>query len=403
MQHTSQFPILVQTAHQLPPTLLVRPRPRFCILRPGGFWTPLIPLDELPHWLEICNWAPDIHMGMYPVSMSYMPREGEYDVVCHHCAHGVDSLHQSVSEREAWSVPASNTASSKSSSEPQRAPKVQHGGAAIFPTLKSAPNQILEQPPFGAMLQTPFVGMCVVDMHSQYPHIPADPHVPRRRMSIENSTQPPLFAVNVGSPPLSMASSGNARRNDSSQPGNPCPPHTHDGSLGKPQCVDTLQNGSIASIKSASIASTRSLTAAAMQQMERMRKRRFSHESSVHGSTPTGAKNLSQVSASKVSKVSKTSKASKASKVPSIRVISRHRRRVLMRRRRAEARKASKSPQSGVSTQSSKRKTEQPNSATKRRDRRERMMERRRQSDRGKQPYRNMMRIPNWSPGMSKH
>jgi hypothetical protein len=48
-------------------------------------------------------------------------------------------------------------------------------------------------------------------------------------------------------------------------------------------------------------------------------------------------------------------------------------------------------------------KPEQVNSATKRRDRRERMMQRRRQSDRGKQPYRNMMRIPNWSPGMCKH
>ncbi|KAJ5780536.1 hypothetical protein N7457_005696 [Penicillium paradoxum] len=409
MQNTCQFPLLVQTPHQLPSTLIVRPRPRFCVLRPGGFWTPLIPLDELPHWLEIRNWAPDIHMGMYPASMSYMPREGSYDVVCHHCGHGLDSLQQSVSEREAWSVEASNAASSKNSSEPALAPKPQHTEAVGVPTVyKSSPNQVLQQPPFGNILQTPFVGMCVVDMHAQYPNIPADTSGPRRRMSIENSAPPPIFGINVGSPSLSMASSGNARRPDSPWPGTPSPPHAHSGSFGKPQHGGSFKTESIASMQSASVASTRSLTAAALQQMRRMRSRRLSRGSSLHTNiSATGTKSLSQVSVSKLSRGSKASMISKASKVTSVvssvRVISKHRRKVLLRRQRAEARRAIQPPLSAVSVEAPEPKPEQVNSATKRRDRRERMMQKRKQSDRGKQPYRNMMRIPNWSPGMSKH
>lgn len=370
----------------------------------------MIPLDELPHWLEICNWAPDIHMGMYPASMSYMQREGEYDVVCHHCAHGVDSLHQSVSEREAWSVPASNTTSSKHS-EPQAVPKAQRSEAVAFPPVqKSAPNPLLGQPPFGTVLQAPFVGMCVVDMHTQYPSIPTDSSGQRRRMSIENSAPPPIFGVNVGSPPLSIASSCNACVVDSPRTDTPCPPHSYAGSFGKPQRVESLRNESVASMQSASVASTRSLTAAALQQLKRTRRRRLSRGSSLHTNTSaTEAKSLSQVSTSKVSKVSKeskvsrVSKASMASKISSVRVISRHRRKVLMRRRRAEARKAPSPLLSTVTAEKPEPKPEQVNSATKRRDRRNRMMEKRRQSDRGKQPYLNMMRTPNWSPGMSKH
>jgi hypothetical protein len=411
MQYTSQYPMFVQNNHQLP-NLLVRPRPRFCILRPGGFWTPLIPLDELPHWLEICNWAPDIHMGMYPASMSYMPREGEYDVVCHHCAHGVDSLHQSVSEREAFSVP-----STKSSSEPQLGrqlgPKAQHPDDVLVPT-KGSPTQMLEQPPFGGVLQAPFVGMCVVDMHSQYSNPSADSPPVRRRMSIENATAPPNFGVHVGSPPFSMASSGNARRTDTPFPGSPVPQHAHAESLGKPQRVDSLKNKSTVSMQSGSVASSRSLTAAAIQHLNTMRRRRYSRGSSLHGNVSfTGDMASSQVSVSRLSKASKASRTSKVSKISkasmasksSIIVISRRRRRILLRRQRAEARDALKRPISTGSSEAPapKPKPEQPNSATKRRDRRERMMRRSKQTDRGKQPYHNMMRIPNWSPGMSKH
>ncbi|KAG0154116.1 hypothetical protein PDIDSM_1496 [Penicillium digitatum] len=402
MQYSTQVPVFVQTSHQTPPNFLVRPRPRFCILRPGGLWTPLIPLDELPSWLEICNWAPDVYMGMYPASMTFIPREGEYDVICHHCSHGVDSLHQSVSEREASSVAASNATSAKDCHEQHVSPSSQHHDTVSLPTvLHHGPStHFLEQPPFSAMLQTPFVGMCVVDMNSQYPDIIPDSAGPKRRMSIENSTPPRTFGeVGMGSPPLSVANSGNARRAESPYP------HAHDaGPFAKPQRVASLQNESVVSKQSGSVASTRSLTVAAIEQMKRMRRRRLSRGSSLHASIIVAeANSLSQVSGSKISKTSKVSKNSKVSKISSIRVISKPRRKVILRRRRAEERKAQKARQLAISIEALQLKTEQPNSATKRRDRRERMMQRRKQSDRGKQPCRNLMRIPNWSPGMCKH
>ncbi|OQE37222.1 hypothetical protein PENCOP_c010G07260 [Penicillium coprophilum] len=392
MQYNTPVPVFAQTSHQPPPTLLARPRPRFCILRPGGFWTPLIPLDELPDWLEICNWAPDLYMGMYPASMTFIPREGEYDVFCHHCSHRVDSLHQSVSEREAPSVAPSNAASngtsSKDCSERQVSPNAYHADAVSLPTVlhRGSPEHFLEQPPFSAMLQTPFVGMCVVDMNSQYPDIAQDTAGLKRRMSIENSISSQIFAaVGIGSPPLSVANSGNSRRPDSPYP------HAHDsGYFGKPKRVESLRNESVASMQSGSVASTRSLTVAAIEQMKRMRRRRLSRGSSLLASISiAGATNLSQVSGSKISKVS------------SIRIISKRRPKVILRRRRAEERKARK-PKSETSIEA-RLKPEQSNSATKRRDRRERMMKHRKQSDRGKQPYRNMMQIPHWSPGMCKH
>ncbi|KAJ5520172.1 hypothetical protein N7463_000625 [Penicillium fimorum] len=393
MQYTTTVPVFVQTSHHPPPTLLVRPRPRFCILRPGGFWTPLIALDELPSWLEICNWAPDLYMGMYPASMTFIPREGEYDVVCHHCSHQVDSLHQSVSEREAPSVAAaSNGTSTKGCPEQHVSPNAYHSDAISLPTVlhHGSSGHFLEQPPFSAMPQTPFVGMCVVDMNSQYPDISRDPAGPKRCMSIENLIPPQIFgAVGIGSPPLSVANSGNSRRSDSPYP------QAHDtGSFGKPKRVESLRKESVASMQSGSVASTRSLTVAAIEQMKRIRRRRLSRGSSLLASTSIAeATNLSQVSGSKISKVSNVS---------SIRVISKHRRKVVLRRRRAEERKARK-PQSEISMKAPKINPEQPNSATKRRDRRERMMQRRKQSDRGKQSYRNMMQIPHWSPGMCKH
>ena len=394
MQHSTPPPVFVQ-ASQLPPNFILRPRPRFCILRPGGFWTPLIPLDELPSWLEICNWAPDMYMGMYPASMTFIPREGEYDVLCHHCSYGVDSLHQSVSERGTSSVAADNDASAK---DCPVSPKADRSGAASLPTVlhHDPPSHFLEQPPFGAILQAPFVGMCMVDMNSQYPNVAPDSSGLKRRLSIENSIPRQVFgAVGVGSPPLSVANSGNARSPELSYT------HAHDaGSFPKPQRVASLQNESLVSMQSGSVASTRSLTVAAIEHMKRMR-RRMSRGSSLHASISVAeAKSLSQVSGSKVSKVSKNSK---VSQISSIRVISKHRRKVVLRRRRAEERKADRSRQLATSMEALTLKPEQPNSATKRRDRRERMMQRRKQSDRGKQPYRNMMRIPNWSPGMCKH
>lgn len=80
---------------------LPRPRPRFCIFRPGGQIAPLIALDELPSWFQVyCNLGVDMVMGLQPVTLTYIPRDGEYDVICHNCAPGVNLNHTSRSERD---------------------------------------------------------------------------------------------------------------------------------------------------------------------------------------------------------------------------------------------------------------------------------------------------------------
>jgi len=92
----------------------LQPHPRFCIFRPGGVIAPLIAIDELPSWLQIyCNLGVDTVLGLQPVTPIHIPRNGEYDVICHHCSSSVDSLHQSVSERNADS-PQSAVGRSKS-------------------------------------------------------------------------------------------------------------------------------------------------------------------------------------------------------------------------------------------------------------------------------------------------
>lgn len=395
------------------PQLPHQARPRFCILRPGGLWTPLIPLDELPSWLEFCNWGPDFQLGLYPVSMSYIPRDREYDVACRHCSHSVDSLHQSISEREASSV-ASNV---KSCPAPVGSPPSEQLGHASLPTSIASlamgyPYPILGHPPYNAVLQTPFVGMCLVDMQSMQSNSTGDSSSPDRRMSMENASPPQVFGpmrmeaqpvtaapasaaknpIGASSPSLSLAPSENIRRWDTSAPWIPCS-HAHGvESPDKPQRV--------VSLRSNSVASTRSLTAAAaILRMNRMKTRRLTSGSSLHATiSVTGTANgRSVISISKVSRVSR------ASKAPSIAVLSKHRHKVQLRRRRAELKRASKSARSTISSLVLKPKPEQPNSATKRRDRRERMKRERKQSDRGKQPYYNKMRNPNWKPGMSKH
>ncbi|KAJ5652018.1 hypothetical protein N7507_009444 [Penicillium longicatenatum] len=84
------------------PVHFIRPQqlhPRFCIFRPGGVPTPLIAIDELPSWLQVSNPSPDMYIGLQPVSPSYIPREGEYEVTCINCSSSVSSVNQSMSDR----------------------------------------------------------------------------------------------------------------------------------------------------------------------------------------------------------------------------------------------------------------------------------------------------------------
>lgn len=161
------LPIFTMQCHR-PRTLsysFPRPSPRFCIFRPSGTLAPLIPVDELPSWLQICNWSADMYKGLQPVSTSYIPREGEYDVICHHCSNSIDSLHQSVSERNTDS-PRSPISSQARTCQTNVffAPEVLAeppvlDAKVLDPKMAFAPGfsfPQLGQPPFTATLQNPF-------------------------------------------------------------------------------------------------------------------------------------------------------------------------------------------------------------------------------------------------------
>ena len=131
----------------------LQPFPCFYVYRPGYMVVPLIPLDELPGWIQVgdFNWADSaLYESMLPASFNCFPRVGEYDVVCHHCYAHVDSFHRSVSER------SNSNASSRASNVPK-------GLAAAGPSKKAVLDRpcMLNHPPFEASFNTsPFVGMC---------------------------------------------------------------------------------------------------------------------------------------------------------------------------------------------------------------------------------------------------
>ncbi|PYH68955.1 uncharacterized protein BO88DRAFT_454035 [Aspergillus vadensis CBS 113365] len=121
-----------------------QPFPNFYVYRPGYMVVPLIPLDELPSWIQVgdFDWGDSsLYETMLPASFNWFPRIGEYDVICHHCYKNVDSYHRSVSER------SDSNASSRASDLPK-------GPAAQLPanSILLDPSFKLEQPPFGAGL-----------------------------------------------------------------------------------------------------------------------------------------------------------------------------------------------------------------------------------------------------------
>ncbi|KAJ5766905.1 uncharacterized protein N7511_004521 [Penicillium nucicola] len=407
---------------------------RFCILRPEGLWTPLIPLDELPSWLQVCDWTPDKHLSLYPASLSFIPREGEYDVICSHCTSAVDSQHKSVSERGP-------------SSASSRAARVQNFPVQCYspPKMQSEPRAIttefdvtygiLGQPPFCPMLQSPIVGMCLVDAHAQKEElaVASDAHSPET--GTENSMPPGSFdqisartepcsahdaeLLSISNSSLSIGSSGNI-------PSRPKPDilkrhsrHTHahdDGLVGTPRRVLSLRDDSSASAHSAA-----AMAAILAKQIQRTRSRRISRTSSLQQSAISlhqSAVSLHRSASSLRRKIvagadtaapwsypvdAHTPKR-RISKVPSIRVKvkSKGRRKVRMRREEAGDQVAPISPTPARIEEIPQSKAEQPNAATKRRDRRERLMRKRNHTDRGSR-YWHMMKIPNWRAGIVRH
>ncbi|PWY92784.1 hypothetical protein BO70DRAFT_19239 [Aspergillus heteromorphus CBS 117.55] len=143
-----------------------QPFPAFYIYRPGYTVVPLIPLDELPTWIQIGNfdWSnSELYEFMLPASFTCFDRVGEYDVICHHCYAGVDSFHRSVSERS-----ESSAASSRADDQlcHLRAPLagVVAGPSVVGDLLREETGKLAElrQPPFHASLNSPFVGMCFI-------------------------------------------------------------------------------------------------------------------------------------------------------------------------------------------------------------------------------------------------
>ncbi|KAF7590739.1 hypothetical protein BBP40_002477 [Aspergillus hancockii] len=157
---------------------MLQPFPKFYIIRPQGSLVPLIPVDELPAWIQVGNWDwNDVTMftGMAPASFSAIPRIGEYDVVCLHCNASLDNLHRSVSEQSAMSsnsssLPATKTNKnysgaflSRSSREPLSPLSSSNILSLKQPLFYTAEYPaFLKLPPYYANLQSPFVGMCLV-------------------------------------------------------------------------------------------------------------------------------------------------------------------------------------------------------------------------------------------------
>lgn len=147
---------------------MLQPFPKFYIIRPDDSLTPLIPADELPKWVSFANWDPEdiaMYSNMYAATLTTVPREGEYDLVCHHCISQVDGHHRSVSEQSdlGVSIPTAaltyRDAIGMPDSCSMQAPDPAPCQLTTVPILPS----FLKQPPFHANLYSPFVGMCFIN------------------------------------------------------------------------------------------------------------------------------------------------------------------------------------------------------------------------------------------------
>ncbi|KAJ5594152.1 uncharacterized protein N7459_000360 [Penicillium hispanicum] len=379
-----------------------QPRPRFCIFRPGGLLAPLIPVDELPAWLQVCNWSPDTFMGLQPVSLSYIPREGEYDVICHHCSSSVDSLHQSISERNEDS-PQSSGSQTKSCPGVFFKPTGDYDLSLAGPKVPPGfPLTSLGQPSFHSGVQNPFLGYYMFGM----PNVSSNPvtapvasHKPlsvvRSSSSDENSLVAGIQPSQRVSPPPRLDTP--ATSIDPQDVPVPCsagiPSSNPDPggdirelpSLGPTEMkIAAAIAASLCSIAhtNESIASERSLTAA-VEQLKKRQKKPVSRGPSLQKSTTSQSKPKPRSRAS-----------SRGSKVHRVHSAARRRARV---RRRRRANKPRQSEQASPTTKDPVQddKPEQVNSSTKRRERREKMAKGRREQE-AKSRYWHEM-IPSWS------
>lgn len=362
-------------------------------------------------------------MGLQPVSLSYIPREGEYDVICHHCSSSVDSLHQSISERNEDS-PQSTGSQTKSCPGAFFNPPP---GCDVPPTIAKAPYAVpypmLGQPPFHPTLQNPFLGLYMLDMP-----VPAMPHniVPGMAVSPVAGQKLPSPAVSNSSSPDSVHSE--APKSVDELPGRPDTPATSmdpeedrvlphltetqrkisraiaeslcsvdpqedrmlpDLSPGTQMKISQAIAASLCSVRSVeSIASERSLTAA----VEQMRKRMAAK------AAEAAAPPYRPVPSTRQSSMDETNSKNRSSKA-----LYRYQRAQCAKKRRAKNRRRRRAAKtdnivSEPKAEPPEPKPEQVNSATRRRDRRERMAQGKNDKNSG-DSYWHMMMIPGLGSG----
>ncbi|KAJ5459775.1 uncharacterized protein N7458_001327 [Penicillium daleae] len=361
----------------------IQPRPRFCIFRPGGIPAPLIPIDELPSWLHIGNFGRDSTAALQPVSLSFIPREGEYDVICHHCSSSVDSLHQSTSERNSDSQsPQSAASQTRSCPGAFFAPAADCDVQAVV-----QPINIMGQLPVQAAVQSPFLGMYMLQMPAISSNVM--PSVMRTPAAMEKARDIASTCSHIGSdlfeksfPQGEHQSSGSdadsersvppsekttipapAKRVDSPDPrvDHVSSPNSRIGFDAAAEMESRIQEPSpmegsqdAMTVLNESIASTRSLTAAVLRLGQLMAEGKIRRPSNF---------DPGQLHRTGFKSDSKTRPRAPSVHAPSKRVRVRH------RRRRAD--KAAKSKPAPKTNEEPK--PEQPNSATKRRERREKL------------------------------
>ena len=368
-----------------------QPRPRFCIFRPGGTLAPLIPADELPSWLHICSWGSETVMDLQPVSLSYIPREGEYDVICHHCSSSVDSLHQSASDKN-----DDSPQSIKSCPGVFVKPMPDSESALAAPrAFSGVPWPVFGQPHFYPGVANPYLGYYMVGvpgMSTNPVTAPADMYkalgVMRTGSSDENSMPPGLQdPFQIPGPPRVDTSAASIGPTNDPMSCMSVPPEPNLEERNHAQGLPSLGSSemelaaaiaaSLCSVSrvNGSVASTRSLTAA-VERLKQRQNKPVSRGASIHRSTILEAERKPPSRAS-----------SRGSRVHKVRSARRRRARLPRRRRRklpepqassdvaekAKLENAKPETLEPEEPESAEPTSEQVNSSTKRRERREKM------------------------------
>lgn len=300
---------------------------------------------------------------MHAVSSELIPREGEYDVVCHHCSCSVDSLHQSVSERNADSPrsPASQTKCPSCFGNPPEVSaslpeELKASRKLPLPAFTDSPHNAVRHSPFGSKLDEHGKVINTVPASAAFPKLlspqsdPISISDPSPEASPNSLQESPMINSSIQASLFDAISRCNFAREAENKPVAHTPVVDHERKMVSVAIATSLCGKSV----NESLASTRSITAAVQRYQE------------VRSRVPQRVISNASIKTCR-SRSSSIFTAHTAASRPHVKI----RRR---RRRRADKGKASKPPSAVVPE-------ERVNSAAKRRARREKMAARRR--DRG--------------------